>query len=87
MYLEFEPHSYYKGFAIKKRDVDNTGVTGDNREYPWSAYTDNGMTYNIVERNAYTLKELKQQITEYRDRENKKIAEAYKRIKELEATK
>lgn len=68
LYIDFEPHSRYKGFAIKKRDVDNAGVAGDNREYKYSGYTDDGMTYRVIEFNAYTLKELKQKITDYRSK-------------------
>jgi hypothetical protein len=54
LYLEFEPHSWYMGFAIKAKEG---GL--------WSAYTDDGNTYTIVEREASTLKELKALIKDY----------------------
>lgn len=61
MYLEFEPHSWYKGFAIK--------FTKMGQDYhQWSAYTDDGNTYRVVELETYTLKELKQLINEYRSK-------------------
>ena len=69
--LNFEPHSWYKGFAIQ----DNS-----NRHLPkiyqpsteglpsWYAVTANGMTGYLDEFEAGTLKELKQLITEYRSK-------------------
>lgn len=68
LYINFEPHSWYRGFAIKERATDNKGVAQDMREYTWQAVTDNGNTYRIDEINAYTLKELKQRITNYRSK-------------------
>lgn len=60
MYLEFEPHSWYKGFAIKH----------EKRAYEvfdkWVAYAEDGMHYSIIELHNKTLRELKQQITQYR---------------------
>jgi len=76
MHLEFEPHSWYRGFAIKKTEAYNHPYP-----YIWEAYTDDGMTYSIIERKAYTLKALKQQITEYRNREAARTAELYRRLK------
>lgn len=58
MHLEFEPHSWYMGFAIK-----------DDRAEPdaarWSGYTDNGNTYRIVDFEANTLERLKSKIRQY----------------------
>jgi hypothetical protein len=64
LYLEFEPHSYYKGFAIK-RNLRYRDGSHPNKLF-WQAFTDNGNTYRIDEIKAFTLKELKQLITEYR---------------------
>ncbi len=73
MYIEFEPHSWYKGFAIEKPEHN------DPENYSkYYAYTDDGMTYRIVEKQADTLKQLKQQITDYRNKQAEKIAEHYK---------
>lgn len=82
MWIDFEPHSYYKGFAI--RDNEASGYDSANLEnklengYRYTAYTDDGMTYRVIERNADTLKQLKQQITDYRNKQAEKIAEHYK---------
>lgn len=82
LYIEFEPHSWYKGFAI--RDNKASGYDSANLEnklengYRYTAYTDDGMTYRIVEKQADTLKQLKQQITDYRNKQAEKIAEHYK---------
>ncbi len=72
LYINFEPHSWYKGFAIKdnkRNDYANQVVGYIHR---WEAYTDDGMTYRIVEKQADTLKQLKQQITDYRNKEKMK---------------
>lgn len=75
LYINFEPHSWYKGFAIKDNrandyaDYANKVVGYIHR---WEAYTDDGMTYRIIKRNADTLKQLKQQITDYRNKEKMK---------------
>lgn len=67
LHLEFEPHSWYKGFAIKKTITHlHKQFEGAVYFYNWQAYTDNGNTYQIDELEASTLKELKQLITEYR---------------------
>lgn len=50
MTLEFEPHSWYMGWAVKKG------------AFIWRAYTDNGNDYTIREAYGRTLKELKQNI-------------------------
>lgn len=79
LHVNFEPHSYYKGFAIKKRTLERD-VQKDTpiNYYLWQAYADDGMTYNIVNLHATTLQELKARITEYRERENARIARLYK---------
>lgn len=65
LWLNFEPHSWYKGFAIEPPENHN-----DTENYfKWNAYTDDGNTYRIVKFGADTLKELKQKITEYRSKE------------------
>jgi hypothetical protein len=77
LHLEFEPHSWYKGFAIKRQDL----IAGpeDNQSY-WYGVTPNGMTGFLVEFEAMTLRELKQQITEYNARESKRIKDIYARL-------
>ena len=72
LHLNFEPHSWYKGFAIKKpfyEMVDEDGYRDDlngSNHLMWYAYIDNGNTYKIDEIKAKTLKKLKQLITEYK---------------------
>lgn len=61
LHLEFEPHSFYKGFAIKFTEMGRA-------YHRWTAYIDNGNTYCVDELEAYTLKELKQLITDYHKR-------------------
>lgn len=76
MYLEFEPHSWYMGAAIQKLEVpyeNGEGVAGNI----WNGYLENGWNYSIVEFSALTLKDLKQQIKEYRYNEAKRIARLY----------
>ena len=63
LYLNFEPHSWYKHFAIKDNRLD------DVEDYRWSAYTDDGNTYRIIRLDANTLKELHDKITSYREKE------------------
>ena len=58
LYLEFEPHSWYMGFAIEEKKAGGL----------WTAYTDDGNTYTIVEREASTLKELKALIKDYHNK-------------------
>jgi len=64
LYIDFEPHSWYKGFAIRKVDDwhQNTGVT------LWVGLVDNGNTYQVDEVTGRTLKELKKNITSYRSK-------------------
>lgn len=76
LYINFEPKGWYKGFAIRDNKVsgyDNTNLENNLQNgYRYTAYTDDGMTYRIIERNADTLKQLKQQITDYRNKEKMK---------------
>ena len=63
MHLEFETHSWYKGFAIQDYRKQYSGVEGR-----WCAVTDNGNTYIIDMLESDTLKQLKQLITNYRSK-------------------
>lgn len=63
LHLEFEPHSWYMGFAIKK-DQEPYSVNETPRTI-WRGYIDNGNTYQVDEEAAYTLKLLKQRIKNY----------------------
>lgn len=57
LHLEFEPHSWYMGFAIKKDNNSNSS---------WNAYTADGMSGYIIEKTGFaTLEGLKQEIREY----------------------
>ena len=61
--INFDAHSHYKGFAIQyKPHVAYNDIT----DYRWSAYTDNGNTYQVDELHAMTLEKLKHKINEYR---------------------
>lgn len=73
--IDFEPHSWYKEFALKKRTTDIPASY-------WRAYTANGMTGYIVELEAPTLKELKQLITDYHKRNAERDAYNRKMIGE-----
>lgn len=66
LHLEFEPHSWYMGFAIK-RTRTSTKVVGIRNH--WNAYIDNGMTGYIDELEANTLSKLKQEIRGYFNRQ------------------
>jgi len=108
LYLEFNPHSWYFEFAIKKDNEPNDpcmiidrdedafcrvhGVeTGryDNwcRKYApkWSAFTEDGNTYSIVELHSTSLEGLKQKIVKYWFRDNGKHLPAYYSKKLLKA--
>lgn len=98
--LEFEPHSWYRNFAIKK-DEDfndpcefNYETDGkycrihDRKINPydnycedyapkWSAFTDDGNTYRIISIYAETLKELKNKIIDYNERESERMRQRY----------
>lgn len=78
LHLEFEPHSWYKGFAIKKDVHPHFSSMID-----WSAYYEDGMyTYSVIELYGDTLKELKQKITAYHKRLADRDAENRKRLGE-----
>lgn len=84
LHLEFEPHSWYMGWAIK--DNRKSGHNNSNLERPleateghrWSAYTANGMTGYIVERHAVTLKGIKLLIRTYEQAERERQARWYR---------
>lgn len=83
LHLNFEPHSWYKGFAIKDnraivRWLEDTEQGSDDR---WSAYTDNGNTYQVNALHADTPRELKQQIKEWHKAEAER--DAYNRARLL----
>lgn len=62
MHLEFEPHSWHMGFAIKHNpEITDNDITG----WPWEAFTDDGNTYRIIELNATTLEGIKRKIRVY----------------------
>lgn len=77
LYINFEPHSWYKGFAIK--DNRFTGLYEDNQKVyaDWEAYTDDGNTYRVIKLDADTLTELKNKIREYRKREAERLERLY----------
>lgn len=83
LHLEFEPHSWYKDFAIKDNRAsghDQSNVERsllNNEPYRWSAYTANGMTGYIVERHADSLAHLKRSITEYVNAEKARVERLY----------
>jgi len=62
--LNFEPHSYYMGWAIKYHGKMTWDNPGNERGYIWEAFTDDGNTYRILQIEADTLKELKELIKE-----------------------
>lgn len=79
MRLEFEPHSWYMGAAIQKKNVHRNDIT----DYPWTAYIENGNFYVIDEIYAATLTELKERIRAYHLRHHNGYGE---RIAKREAT-
>lgn len=58
LHLDFEPHSWYMDFAIKK-------PTNGWPTWLWTAYTENGNTYRVDECEAKTLDELRKKIRAY----------------------
>ena len=78
LHLEFDPHSWYMGWAIKNNRTSGHDQAQLERTmqpsegYAWSAYTANGMTGYIEEAHADTLKELKQQIKQRTEAQHKK---------------
>lgn len=71
LYLKFEPHSYYMGFAVMdtatayKRLPDGSRQSMALDAWRWHAYTDNGNTYQVGEVRAYTLADVKREIRLY----------------------
>lgn len=72
MYLEFEPHSWYMGAAIRAPYLQ-----GDTwAQIDWHGYLEDGMiTYSVIEFKADTLRELKLQIKAWHAARNKRDAE------------
>lgn len=62
LHIEFEPHSWYMGFAIKR---NTSWPIEDTDAFTYTAYTDDGNTYSIVTLNAYTLERLRRAIRDY----------------------
>jgi hypothetical protein len=61
MQLDFTPHSWYKGAAISEAydmDPDRWGRP------VWTAYMDGGVL-GLITLDAFTLKDIKQQITDF----------------------
>jgi hypothetical protein len=83
LHLEFEPHSWYMGFAIKNnRNLGHDQYKlerelRNNEGFKWSAYTADGNSYSITEYHADTLDLLKGYIREYRKMEAKKFERLY----------
>lgn len=81
MYLEFEPHSWYGGAAIKSNlDIKRGHKLGYMVTPRWQGYLLNGMTGYIVDFEAETLKDLKKQIKDWHIKENKRIARLYEEV-------
>lgn len=62
LYVSFEPHSWYRGFAIKRTPTSAKVVGIRNR---WYGVTENGITGYLVELEADTLQGLKKKISEW----------------------
>lgn len=78
--LDFNPHSWYMGAAIKKTEAPKA-VRGSNRRptrHTWSAYLEDGMRGHVVDFEADNLADLKQQIKGWTERERARIARLYK---------
>ena len=61
MHLDFQPHSWYMGFAIQKTGIDKNDIT----DYPFNAYIANGNTYMVDDVHGATLDKVKTNIREY----------------------
>jgi len=64
--INFEPHSWYMGFAISPTDelvASNLPLPVERKR--WQAYTDNGNTYNVDLVEGSSLSELKSNIRTY----------------------
>lgn len=73
LHLDFEPHSWYMGFAIKKNLTPST--ENEHGGQRWRAFTANGNTYQVDEVSGTTLKEIRQAIIEYHLRQQNGYAE------------
>ena len=76
--LNFEPHSWYMGFALRKWDGDGYKYHFNAEGYKWEAYTDNGNTYRVDMLQADTLADLKQKIRAHREAERRRLARLYR---------
>ena len=68
MHLEFDPHSWYMGFAVRDNsatDRKNGNSWSHIQPKRWTGYIDNGNTYQIDTVDAHTLSELHAAIREY----------------------
>lgn len=81
LHLEFTPHSWYMGWAIKKELEPNS----DTPRTIWRAYIADGNTYRIDEEAAYTLELLKERIRAYHLRKHNGYGEriAKKRLEQI----
>lgn len=72
--INFEPHSWYMGFAIKQTRTKggNVGI-----RFQYTAFTDNGNTYRVDEISANKLDRLKQNIRDYHLRHHDGYGERY----------
>lgn len=71
MSLEFEPHSWYMGFAIEDNRADWPS------DEAWRGYTDDGNTYRIDELEAASLSDLKWRIRQYHLKRRNGYGERY----------
>ena len=66
LYIDFEPHSWYMGFAIKSNlDIKRGHKVGYMVIPRWQAYTDNGNFYRVDRVESNTLNDLKKKIRQY----------------------
>ena len=82
LHLDFEPHSWYMGFAIEdNRDYKN----GELRS--WIGYTENGNTYQVDTTKAPTLEILKEETQRYHLKQHNGYGEriAKRRLEHLRA--
>lgn len=69
LHVDFEPYSWYMGFAIEDCRGEQSGLVGPSGKQlmnaRWYGVTADGMTGYLVEREAETLDDLKAQIRDY----------------------
>ena len=92
LHLEFEPHSWYKGFAIRnnRQGHDQYGLErplNPESGHKYTAYTANGNTYYIDEVHADTLKALKLGINDYHKQNARRDYENRRRLGEYDNDK